>query len=141
MKNSSENQSGSSTRKVVVSIVIGIMAIILLLSLHSLAQNVKADEIVVIQSPLSGKLSFYFSPGLKFQGFGKVTIYHKERQYWFSARKDQGTSGDQSIKIRFNDGGHATLSGSVRWKMPLDVDGILKFILSMEVKKLFNRPL
>jgi hypothetical protein len=113
-------------KKVIVWVVVSFLTLILLISLHSVAQNVRADEIVVIQFPVSGKLVFHFTPGLKFQGFGHVTIYHKESQYWFSTQKDQGRSVDQSIKIRFNDGGHATLSGSVRWKLPLDPEGMKK---------------
>jgi len=41
-------------------------------------------------------------------------------QYWFSAAKDQGEDRDQSIGIRFNDGGHADISGSVRIELPTD---------------------
>jgi hypothetical protein len=130
MKNDdySNNNSGRDfpVKKIIVLVFVAIIAIIVLFSLHSIGQNVAADEIVVVQAPFSGKLTFHFAPGLKWQGFGKVTIYHKESQYWFSRQKDQGKLLDQSIKIRFNDGGHATLSGSVRWKLPLNVEGMTK---------------
>lgn len=40
-------------------------------------QDVAADQIVVIQSPVSGKYNWYLSPGIKWQGFGTVTVYQK----------------------------------------------------------------
>ena len=47
-------------------------------------------------------------------------------QFWFSRKHDEGKDEDQSIKIRFNDGGHGQISGSVRWYMPIDNPAILK---------------
>ena len=61
-----------------------------------------------------------------FQNFGTSTHYKKSNQFWFSNKHDEGNKEDQSIKIRFNDGGHAQISGSVRWYMPGDAKAILK---------------
>jgi regulator of protease activity HflC (stomatin/prohibitin superfamily) len=82
--------------------------------------NVDANEIVVIQSPLSGDLSFHTTPGMKYRGFGKVTEYVKRSQFWFSEKHDQGKESDEAITVRFNDGGHAKISGSISWELPLD---------------------
>ena len=38
---------------------------------------------------------------------------------------NQGSEVDQSIKIRFNDGGHAMISGSVSMELPLDTKSII----------------
>ena len=106
-----------------VTIAIGVVLVIVLAAFSTrIFQNVAADEVVVIQSPLSGDLVWYTSPGLKWQGFGKVTSYKKSFQYWFSSKKDQGSKTDESISTTFNDGGHAMVSGSVRVDMPLDSD-------------------
>jgi len=109
--------------------VYGAMAIVLLLfflfSISSIFENVDANEIVVIQAPWSGKLTVVSTPGVCWQGFGKVTPYKKSYQYWFSKKKDEGNKEDQSIKVRFNDGGHAQLSGSVRVDMPLDEKSVI----------------
>lgn len=106
--------------------VFAIVAVVVLISLivlsKSLFENVDAGNIVVIQAPISGTLTWYKTPGVKPQWFGGVTIYHKRSQFWFSAKSDQGSKEDQSIKVRFNDGGHATISGSIAWDMPLDDD-------------------
>jgi hypothetical protein len=83
-------------------------------------ENLDAGEIMVIQSPVSGQLTWHTTPGVKWQGFGKVTKYEKRSQFWFSAKADQGTKNDESLKIRFNDGGHANISGSISWEMPVD---------------------
>jgi hypothetical protein len=85
-----------------------------------LFENVPAESIVVIQSPISGELKWCVDQGLYWQGFGKVTYYRKSFQYWFSAKSDQGKKADQSIQIRFNDGGNGSISGSVRIDLPRD---------------------
>lgn len=107
----------------------------------SLVETVDADEIAVIQAPISGELKPYISPGLKFQGFGTVTKYKKESQYWFSALEDQGGKEDRSIRIRFNDGGHARMSGSVRWRMPMDEDNIEKVHMTYGSQKAVEQQL
>lgn len=106
--------------KTVTAIVAGVVVLIMILSIGTLVENVPADEFVVIQSPVSGNLKWYFEPGIKWQGWGKVTNYKRSAQYWFSNKKDQGAEADQSIKVRFNDGGHANLSGSVRIDLPME---------------------
>ncbi|MFM8741792.1 MAG: SPFH domain-containing protein, partial [Cytophagales bacterium] len=104
----------------------GILFIILILFSGKIVENVDNSEIVIIQSAFSGKVSIYTTPGPVFQAFGTATHYKKSNQFWFSKTKDEGKSVDQSIKIRFNDGGHGSISGSVRWYMPSDEKAILK---------------
>lgn len=72
-----------------------------------LFQNVDADEIACIQSPISGKLNWHTSAGVKWQGFGKVTTYSKLDTYEFQ------------VPVRFNDGGHGTIVGSLNYEAPL----------------------
>lgn len=108
-----------SPRQVLSLVVAVVVFMTLLFSAGSLFENVDADQIVCIQAPFSGQLTWHTSAGTKWQGFGKVTVYKKRDQYWFSAQPDQGTSADQSLRIRFNDGGHATISGGLSWELPL----------------------
>ncbi len=107
-------------------VLFAIAAIVLIALSGSIVESVDADEIVVIQDPVDGELHFYFSPGLKYQNFGTAQHYKKESQYWFSSAVDQGSAADQSIKIRFNDGGHAKISGSIRFKLPMDETNMSK---------------
>lgn len=90
------------------ALLTGIGLIVLLILGFNIFKNNDARKIMVIQSPLSGKLHWSITPGVKWQGFGKVTTYDKREQYTFE------------IPIRFNDGGHGTMIGSVQYEMPLD---------------------
>ena len=95
------------------------LVIVLMVALSgSLFENVDAGKICVIQAPVSGELTIHFNQGLKYQGFGKVTNYNKETEYSFSSAVDKGTRTDESISIRFNDGGKARISGSFRYELP-----------------------
>jgi regulator of protease activity HflC (stomatin/prohibitin superfamily) len=84
----------------------------------NLFEDVDAGEIVVIQSPVSGELSVTKQAGWTWQGGGKVTHYKKSNQFWFLS-KELGGDGDQSLPAVWNDGGKSSISGSVRWDMPL----------------------
>jgi len=87
----------------------GFLGFLLLLSFvfaGSLVENVDADEIMVVQSP-GGRLSFYTGAGWKWQGFGKVTSYRKRSIYSFKTG------------LRFNDGAHGTLVGSIQYELPI----------------------
>lgn len=86
----------------------------------SLFTHLDAQHVLVVQAPVTGTLTIHQTPGLKWLGFGTATQYPRRSQYWFSAQPDQGSKADQSIKVRFNDGGHAQLSGSLSWEIPLD---------------------
>ena len=94
-----------------------VFSIVLLISLFWMFEGIDAGEVVVIQSP-GGSLTWYTTPGIKWQGFGKVTRYHKRAQYEFFMNDDPKQS--KALKIRFNDGAHADISGSIAWEMPLD---------------------
>jgi hypothetical protein len=123
-----------NTKKILL-LGIGILFLIFLLFSGRMVENVDNSEIVIIQSAFSGKMSVYTTPGPVSQNFGTATHYKKSNQFWFSKKHDETnkeTTGrsddgeDNSIKIRFNDGGHGQISGSVRWYMPQDEKAILK---------------
>ena len=105
----------------------GIGAIIILAALFSgkIIENVDNSEIVIVQSVM-GKVSIYKTPGPVGQWFGTATHYKKRNQFWFSKKNDEGNAEDESIKIRFMEGGHAQISGSISWYMPNDDKDILK---------------
>ncbi|MCA9773783.1 MAG: hypothetical protein KC466_15305 [Myxococcales bacterium] len=77
-----------------------------------IVERLDAEEVMVVQSPIIGKLTWYTSPGLKWQGLGKVTRYPKRSIYTFN------------IPVRFNDGGHANMIGSIQWEMPTDEENL-----------------
>jgi regulator of protease activity HflC (stomatin/prohibitin superfamily) len=91
--------------------------------LPNIVENLDANQLMVIQSPLSGNLTCYTEPGPAWQGFGRVTKYPRRATYNFDAA---GQNGDTSKKLRFNDGGHANLYGSINWEMPTDCKSIVE---------------
>lgn len=87
-----------------------------------LFENLDSGEIIVIQDIGSGNLHAGIVPGVYWQGLGSVTTYQRRRQTEF--KKIDGYT-DASITVRFNDGGHAQISGLVSWQMPLDPHRVL----------------
>jgi regulator of protease activity HflC (stomatin/prohibitin superfamily) len=82
--------------------------------------TVAADEIVVKQDLVGGNLHVWNTSGVHWQNFGTITRYKRSAQLWFSAKTDEGKETDDSIKVRFNDGGHGNISGSLRYTLPTD---------------------
>lgn len=113
-----------SLRKIVVVVTLIVLLFFVPILGGSVFENVDAEDIVVIQDMVDGDLNWFMSAGLKGQWFGKVTRYQKRSQFWFSAKEDQGKAQDDAIKIRFNDGGHAFVSGSISWSMPLSDEAL-----------------
>lgn len=91
--------------KLVLFIVGGIVA---LWSVFNIFEMNNSNQIMVVQNPFTGKLSWYTDAGIKVQGFGKVTKYPKREIYEFKT------------PVRFNDGGHGTMYGSVSYELPMD---------------------
>jgi hypothetical protein len=107
--------STSSTKRV-LALTIGIV-ILFLASILSfwIVENVDAKNILVIQDAVDGDLNWYKSAGIKLQWFGTATEYEKLQTYEFE------------IPVRFNDGGHGKVIGSVNYELPLD-DSLLTTI-------------
>ncbi|MBI4946613.1 MAG: hypothetical protein HY840_09450 [Bacteroidetes bacterium] len=126
IKEDVKNTFTNFTLKKILVLGLGTLAILFILFSGKMVENVDNSEIVIIQSAFTGNISIYTTPGPVMQGFGTATHYKKSNQFWFSNKNDEGNKDDQSIKIRFNDGGHAQISGSVRWYMPSDEKAILK---------------
>jgi len=95
-----------------------VITLVLIICCFSMWENNSADTIMIIQYP-NGNLNICKDAGIKLQMFGKVTRWNKRSQFWFSKASDQGSKDDQSIKIRFNDGAHAQISGSFAYYLPL----------------------
>lgn len=115
-----------SIQKMVVLATVAILFLVFLFTAGKIVEVVDSSEIVVIQSAIDGKLKVVTQPGPVMQNYGTATHYKRRSQFWFSKHANEGDTSDQSIKIRFNDGGHADLSGSVSFYMPLNDDAVIK---------------
>lgn len=109
------------TKIVLGSVLAGI--IFLIFTMFNMFTVLDASEVMVIQYP-TGTVAVKTEPGMYGQWFGNITRYKRREQYSFSNKQDQSES-DQSLKIQFNDGGSAKISGVVSWEMPLNPDKIL----------------
>ena len=116
-------------RKTLALVVAGVMLLAVFVLSGKVVENVDANEIMVIQDPIDGELHWYVTAGIKWQGFGRVTAYPKRAIYDFKCSEyKEGTSesqcaegtADGRISIRFNDGGHGWVDGSIQYEMPLD---------------------
>lgn len=101
-------------------IVIGVVLLLVFLFVGlNTWQQLDASHIMVIQS-INGQMTWHTTPGIKWQGFGKVTLYKKRHQFYFSC-PNEGDKGaaDLSLPTTFNDGGKGRLCGSLAWELPL----------------------
>lgn len=112
-------------KKTIIAVIVGVFIVVGLMITPFIWEDVDAGEVVVIQDAVDGNLHVYTEPGWVWQGFGRATHYRKSNQFWFSSPKEEGDS-DKSIAVKWNDGGHATISGSVRYDLPLSSEQIIK---------------
>lgn len=86
---------------------VAVALIVCLMASCNVFENLDVHQIMCVQNPVSGKLTWSTDAGIKWQGFGKVTKYDKRSIYKFE------------FPIRFNDAGHAVMKGSVQFDMPM----------------------
>lgn len=96
-----------------LALVVVVLIVLVTLS-GNLFESLNNDQVMLIQDPIDGDMHVYITPGTKPQWFGHVTKYNKRGSY------------DYEQKIRFNDGGHATMYGTIQWVMPLDSAHLVK---------------
>jgi hypothetical protein len=74
------------------------------------------------QSAFSGELTVVDSAGPYLQNFGLITTYQVSDVYYFSKTEGEGDNqtNAEPIKVRFNDGGTAEISGMIKFRLPLD---------------------
>lgn len=112
-------------------VAIGAIALLVFLfSIGKIIEEVDAGEIVVIQYP-NGTLNVVSEAGWAMQLFGKATHYKKSNQFWYLSKADKSSSDsnqdtDESLPVTWNDGGVSTVSGSVRYDMPLNDTEMIK---------------
>ena len=104
------------------AMIVGLVLFVSVLILgDKLWENNDAPYIKIKQA-LDGTLTVRTQPGIFWQGFGDITKYQKSKIIWFSHDVKEGQSIDQSIQVRYRDGGMAHISGSIRYVLPYDVE-------------------
>ena len=115
-------------------VILGILALLFVLTSPMLIEVQDASEIMVIQS-VRGPLEVFTEQGPHLQLYGKVTTYPRQGKYAFCGQQlvkngPEVPCDDEisalSKKLRFNDGGHANISGFVMWEMPIDSKSVIE---------------
>lgn len=110
----------------------GLVLALLALFSQAIIETKEPDEILVIQSARTGDLEWYTgTEAWVWQLFGTPTTYKKRDFYRFDTWVDSGDPKvpgkcADGIDVRFNDGGHGTICGSVQFELPLDVVNLAK---------------
>ncbi|OQY09825.1 MAG: hypothetical protein B6I28_02285 [Fusobacteriia bacterium 4572_132] len=111
---------------------IAIMIVVLVVLLVTLSNQIigknDAGFYQVKQSAIAGKMSVINTPGMFLRWFAKLTTYQISDIQYFSKSSLDGGKRDSTnpIEVRFNDGGTAKVSGSLRYKLSLKPEDQLK---------------
>jgi len=103
-------------------LVVGLIALITVVTLgrQVLGSN-DAGYYQIKQAAVTGTMSVIESPGTYLRLFANVTTYHVSDVYYFSkSEAGQADSDADPIKVRFNDGGTAEISGMIKFRLPSD---------------------
>lgn len=108
---------GSGSKTMIILIII-LLAVIIATSSQVFESN-KVGYYQVKQAALSGDISVRNRPGLYLQLFGEIFTYHISDIHYFSKRPEEGGTGYDAdpIQVRFNDGGTAHVSGSLKFRL------------------------
>ena len=109
---------------------LAVLAVVLFFISDNLVE-INDAPLVKVKQALNGTLTVRIEPGLFWQGLGKITDYHKSHIMWFSKIKHEGESHDQSVQVRYRDGGTAKISGSIRYVLPFEQDSAETAILAL----------
>lgn len=110
----------------ILGIVLAVIAVFCIICAKSVAEDVRNEEIVVNQYPFTGKMAYWTSPGLRGQWFGKTTYYYKTEQFWFGSSDDKNNQKGNPIPVIFNDASDGLIYGSLRVKLPTDVEHLAR---------------
>ena len=69
-------------------------------------------------------MEYWTEPGFRWQMFGRTTHYFKTQQLWFGADNQDGHQVGEPIPVIFNDASDGLVYGSLRVKLPTDVQHI-----------------
>ena len=116
-----QNQKILSKGTIGAIIAVVIVALTLMCA-GRIAEDVHNEEIVVNQYPFTGEMAYWTTPGLKGQWFGKATYYYKTQQFWFGSSDDDNKQQGTPIPVIFNDASDGQIYGSLRVKLPTDVE-------------------
>jgi hypothetical protein len=108
------------SKKSIFGGLIAILAVVFVCCLGRIGEDVKNEQIVVNQFPITGNMEYWTTPGYHWQWFGKTTTYYKTSQLWFGSDNEDGHQMGNPIPVIFNDASDGQIYGSLRVKLPTD---------------------
>lgn len=117
------------SKKFILTAVFTAFAVVFLFMLPKIGEDVKNEQIVVNQAPFTGNMSYWTTPGFKWQWFGKTTMYYKTQQLWFGSTNEKGDRIEgtgEPIPVIFNDASDGLIYGSLRVKLPTDTEHLAR---------------
>lgn len=112
--------SGTNVKRIAL-LVVGVVTLITAVTLgRQVVGTNDAGYFQVVQAAGTGKLSVINSAGMYPRFFAGVTTYQVSDMHYFSSNNKEGDRDIESdpIKVRFNDGGTAEVSGSIKYRLP-----------------------
>ena len=114
------------------AILLGVTVVVLVITValsSQIIETVSAGTYQVKQAAITGTMSVKMTPGLWWQWFGDITSWPTAETYYFTADKDEGGPGDNSIEVTFNDGSMCRISGTCRVMMPVTEQEALNLVI------------
>lgn len=115
--------------KKIAILVIGVVGLLVLIAISgSLLETNNMGYYQIKQAAISGTMSVRNKPGMYLQMFGSIIQYQVSDEVYFSKHKEDGGSGADAaaVKVRFNDGGTADISGSIKFRLSTKEDNQLR---------------
>lgn len=104
-----------------LAVVIFVVAVIGLIAVfwEGLTEDNQAGYITIAQWPFTGQLNVQSEPGMVLSMFGEVYEYKQAGTYRFGKDSTSADSAhSEPVKVRFNDGGTASVAGNARFELP-----------------------
>ncbi len=114
--------------------MVGILIIVILTCLicgSSMLETVNNGKYHVYQWPISGTMKAKMNPGMYIQAMSNVNIWPVSNTYYFMSTDDENVMLGNPIKVRFNDGSMADMSGTLRIDMPKNKKQAIKIQVDM----------
>lgn len=107
-----------SIKQIILTSVAGILAVFTLIFSTALFETNDAGYVQIKQAVGSGEMSVITTPGTYNQMFGDIHTYKISDVYDFHDASEQ-------INVRFNDAATASISGQIKYKLPMQNDKLL----------------
>ena len=103
-----------------------VVALVLIIGLATVGKQIfetnNAGYYQIKQATVTGDMTVIADPGTYLQMFANITTYQISDVYYFSKTEGEGDNqtNAEPIKVRFNDGGTAEISGMIKFRLPSD---------------------